>query len=32
MPVGEYDRDAIENFLDKLRCRFNPEGMPGKGC
>jgi len=32
MPVSEYDRDRVENFLDKLKCRFNPESMPGKGC
>jgi hypothetical protein len=32
MPVSEYDRDRVENFLDKLRCRFNPEEFSGKGC
>jgi hypothetical protein len=32
MPAGEYDRAAIENFLDKLRCRFNPENFTGRGC
>jgi len=32
MPVSEYDRDRVENFLDKLKCRFNPENLPGKGC
>jgi hypothetical protein len=31
-PVAAYDRDAISNFLDKLRCRFNPENLTGKGC
>lgn len=31
-PAASYSRDDFENFLDKLRCRFNPENMPGKGC
>lgn len=32
IPVSEYSRDRVENFLDKLKCRFNPEKLPGKGC
>ena len=26
-PVGEYDRDRLDNFIDALYCRFDPEGF-----
>lgn len=31
-PAGEYDRAAMSDFLDELRCRFNPEDFTGRGC
>jgi hypothetical protein len=31
-PASEYNRDDFANFIDTMKCRFNPESMPGKGC
>lgn len=31
-PAGEYSRDDFSEFIDVMRCRFNPEDFPGKGC
>lgn len=31
-PAAQYSHDDFNDFMDKLRCRFNPESMPGKGC
>jgi hypothetical protein len=27
MPVSEYSRDRLDNFIDELYCRFDPEGF-----
>jgi hypothetical protein len=32
MPVAEYSKDRVETFIDTMKCRFNPESMPGAGC
>ena len=31
-PVSDYSEDRVRTFIDKLKCRFNPESMPGLGC
>jgi len=31
-PVSDYSEDRVKTFIDKLKCRFNPESMPGLGC
>jgi hypothetical protein len=31
-PVSEYSEDRVKTFIDKLKCRFNPESMTGFGC
>jgi hypothetical protein len=31
-PVSEYTEDRVREFIDVMKCRFNPETMPGAGC
>ena len=31
-PVSDYTKDRVQTFIDKLKCRFNPESMKGAGC
>jgi hypothetical protein len=31
-PVSEYTPERVETFIDTMKCRFNPESMPGAGC
>jgi hypothetical protein len=31
-PVSEYSEERVDNFIEKLKCRFNPETMSGAGC
>lgn len=32
MPVSEYSKERIEEFISVFKCRFNPESMKGAGC
>jgi len=31
-PASDYSEERVKTFIDKLKCRFNPESMPGLGC
>lgn len=31
-PVADYTRERVETFIDTMKCKFNPESMPGSGC
>jgi hypothetical protein len=32
MPVADYTQERLDDFIDTMKCRFNPETMPGAGC